>query len=83
MKLNRLFGRETWVALDATIPRLAATSGGPLILVAVGFLFPSLLPWWGWTIVGAGVLFGLALLGSHWADKDLDRRLQRDDEDGT
>jgi hypothetical protein len=71
MKVTHLFSRQSRLALAATPGRNVFTWGVILLVIVVGFVFPGLLPWWGWLLVVLVEFVGLAWLGRRWGDKDL------------
>lgn len=71
MRLKLLFSRQTWHALDATTGRKIGTWMALLVPGAVGLLWPTLVPWWGWILTNVALVVGLALLGRYWVDRDL------------
>lgn len=71
MKLRHLFSRQSRLALFATLPRRLISGAIIVAVIAVGWLLPELLPWWGWLALTATQFVGLALLGRRWADKDI------------
>ncbi len=71
MKLRHLFGRQSMLALSATPARRILGWGELVVYLTVAWFWPTLLPWWGWILVGLASYVGFALLGRYWADKDL------------
>ncbi|MGO4534582.1 hypothetical protein [Leifsonia sp. 2MCAF36] len=49
-----------------------------IALPVVGFVFPSLLPWWGWLLVGSAWFGTLIIVGRRLTDRDL-RAIERED----
>ncbi len=71
MTLRDIFGRQAALAQTATPLRRLLTWGELVVFLAVVWFWPTLLPWWGWLLVGAASYVGSAFLGRYWADKDL------------
>lgn len=74
MRLRDVFRRDTRVALWATGSRRALVGTCLVAYIAVGFIWPDLIPGWGWLVLTAAGIVAFAVLASHWADQDaLDR----------
>ena len=71
MNLRQVFSNQTRVALGATPVRNLVSWGAIVGLIGISWIWPRLLPWWGWTAAYVAVFVGLALLGRWWADRDL------------
>ena len=71
--VHHVFSRESRLALTSTFMRNVVTWGILGVWSAIGWIWPSLLPWWGWCLLALAGFVGLAYLGRYWADRDNER----------